>query len=249
MTNLADNLESILARAAAQVDERPGSAPPSSPPDDFAARRVRALAARGWPARALRIAGGESYDERQASSYLEALRDRDGDGQARIVVLAGQPGSGKTAACARWALTRPGPARSAQFETPRFATSAAFFRSPRYRRDEEPILTRDALLRERALVLDDLGVEFADGSGSYRVDFDELVNEFYSDDRLLVISTNLVYPSAKARDAAKAKGAAVDEQAPTFADRYGERILDRVRECGRWVDSQAASMRTPGGRR
>ena len=129
------------------------------------------------------------------------------------------------------------------FATPRFITAAGFFRSPRYRREGDEGLTRDQLLAERTLVLDDLGVEFADGSGSYRVDLDELVDRFYSDDRALVITTNLVYPSAKARAERKAKGQKVDESAPTFADRYGERVLDRMRECGRWVDTAAPSMR------
>ena len=55
----------------------------------------------------------------------------------------------------------------------------------------------------------------------------------------------------KAREAIKARGTTVDDTAQTFAERYGERIIDRVRECGRWVDSSSESMRVPpagGGR-
>jgi len=171
-----------MDRIAAKVDERPtASHPPPAPSDDATTRRLRALKAKGWPARSLRLAA-DGYDEGRAATYLEALRHRDGDGQSRIVILAGHPGSGKTLACARWAVTRSGPAASVQFETPRFVTAAEFFRSPRYARDaEEKTLTRGALLGERTLVLDDLGVEFADASGNYRVDLDELVNAFYGE--------------------------------------------------------------------
>ena len=99
------------------------------------------------------------------------------------------------------------------------------------------------ILRSKALVLDDVGAEYADANGNYRVDLDELIDRFYADARVLVITTNLVYATPAQRDRAAAESAGIDRQAPTFADRYGERVTDRIRECGRWVSSRAASMR------
>ena len=106
---------------------------------------------------------------------------------------------------------------------------------------------RDDVLRSKALVLDDAGAEFADASGSYRVDLDELVDRFYADARALVITTNLVYATPRQRDeavrAAKERGESADADVPTFTDRYGERVTDRIRECGRWVSSRGGSQR------
>lgn len=255
MTNLAASLDDVLARAAAAFEAREVKPAPVAVPDaprdldaDRQAARTRALTGAGWGARTLRMATAPTYDEARAARYLEALRQGDGGPTGRIVILAGQPGSGKTAACARWAATRSSPAANGRFKTPRFLAASEFFRASRYARgDEQPGLTRAEILTFETLVLDDLGTEYADGSGNYRVDIDELANRYYEDDRTLVITTNLLYASPKARDALKARGATVDEAAQTFAERYGERIIDRVRECGRWVDSSAPSMRVPGG--
>lgn len=256
MTNLANDLDSILARANAAFERRgpvaePAPIVPIAPTDDerqaeHVARRVKALTATGWEARPLRVARSPGYDEARVADYLEALRELDATDAGGVVVLAGQPGSGKTAAAARWALGRPNAAVAARFVPPLFLRAAAFFRSSRYKADGEG-LSRDEILGQRALVLDDAGAEYADGGGNYRVDLDELVDKFYSDERILVLTTNIVYASPKARASLKAKGATVDETAPTFADRYGERIVDRLRECGRWVSSGAGSMRGKAG--
>lgn len=253
MTSLTDNLDEILARATAAVEAREAAAPLAGyrPDDDARSRRARAMSAAGWEAKPLRIASGADYDEGRAAGYLAALRTLDDGSTGGVVVLSGNPGSGKTAAAARWALTRPGVARSQRFTVARFLRAAEFFRSSRYQRGEgDPTTaTRDEILRYPALVLDDVGAEYADANGSYRVDFDELVDRYYADDRTLVITTNLLYSSPAARAALKSRGEKVDDEAPTFAERYGDRVADRIRECGRWVGSAAASMRAPGGRR
>lgn len=75
------------------------------------------------------------------------------------------------------------------------------------------------------LVLDDLGAEFADAKGSFLADLDELVDAFYSDLRPLVITTN--------------------SGPEDFRQRYGERIADRLRECGRWISLNGKSLRRP----
>ena len=221
----------LMQRAGGAVDDPPPNDRPAANADRLA-RRARAMAANGFERRALDLVRSPSYDESRAAGYLDALRSLDGNRHGGIVVLAGNPGSGKTAAVCRWAYTR---AESA----PRFLRAAEFFRSSRYAGREEPgVETRGQLMSKPVLVLDDVGAEFADASGSYRVDLDELVDRFYADARILVITTNLVYATARQRDAARG-----DADAPTFADRYGERVTDRLRECGRWVSSGAASMR------
>lgn len=230
----SSDFTAIAERIASRVVVR-DDAPPTAP--DLAAerlaRRTKAMAAIGWERRALHLVASPAYDEARATGYLEAIRAIDTPAGG-VVVLAGNKGSGKTAAAARWAYTR-------RREAPRMMRAAEFFRSSRYtRRDEKPdgALDRDELLRVPALVLDDVGAEFADSAGSYRVDFDELVDRFYADGRVLVLTTNLVYATPAQRDAAKA-----DPSIATFQDRYGERVTDRIRECGKWVSSSAPSMR------
>lgn len=242
-TKLDPELDAILARAHAAFEKHEPaiqlravpSAPGSSDDRQRQARHVADMRANGWEARPLRVVQAPEYDEARASSYLAAMRALDDGKRGGIVVLAGLPGSGKTAAACRWAWTRP-------CTNARFLRAAAFFRSSRYAR-EGIDGTRDEILRYPALVLDDLGAEYADAAQSYRTDLLELIDAFYADERALVITTNIAYASPAARDALKARGAAVDEAAQTFAERYGEQIVDRLRECGRWVVSAAPSMR------
>jgi len=54
-------------------------------------------------------------------------------------------------------------------------------------------------------------------------DLDELVDTYYGDQRPLLITTNL------------------DREA--FKSRYGQRIADRLRECGRWFSIASESLR------
>jgi DNA replication protein DnaC len=229
-------LSEILARATRGVVENDRARPD---PDEQLRlerlqRRAKAMTSKGWEQLAMRRVRSPDYDEGRAVAYLTALRAIDNP-DGGIVVLAGNPGSGKTAAAARWAFTRVGNA-------PRFVRAAEFFRWSRY--DHEK---RDGLLAEAAVVLDDVGAEYADPNGSYRVDLDELVDRFYADARILVITTNIAYATPEQRDKHKTAGIAVDAAAPTFVERYGERVTDRIRETGRWVDSAAQSMRKRAG--
>lgn len=245
-TNETD-FDAALARLVSRmpIDDTPEKSMAELEAERVAARqdrRVKAMVALGWERRPLRLVRDPAYDESRASGYLAALRALDDGRDGGIVVLAGNPGVGKTAAACRWALTRAA-------DAPRFLRAAEFFRSSRYTRadDGDRTLTRDDVLRSKALVLDDAGAEFADASGSYRVDLDELVDRFYADARALVITTNLVYATPRQRDeavrAAKERGESADADVPTFTDRYGERVTDRIRECGRWVSSRGGSQR------
>lgn len=76
---------------------------------------------------------------------------------------------------------------------------------------------RDQLLASPALILDDLGVE------NSPADIDELVDRFYAEQARLVITSNLTPAS--------------------FAERYGERVNDRLREAGTVITVTGPSMR------
>jgi DNA replication protein DnaC len=72
-------------------------------------------------------------------------------------------------------------------------------------------------------VLDDLGSEYADAKGNFLVNLDELIDTFYGDKRPLLITTNCT-----------------DSE---FKQRYGARIVDRIRECGSFYGIRTASLR------
>jgi DNA replication protein DnaC len=71
------------------------------------------------------------------------------------------------------------------------------------------------LERESLLVIDDLGSEYADKKGAFLSTLDGLINARYANDVRTIITTNLT--------------------AETFSARYDERIVRRVRECGRFL--------------
>lgn len=81
----------------------------------------------------------------------------------------------------------------------------------------------ETLMTCPALALDDLGVEYSDARGFFRSLLDELLNERYGRQLRTIITTN-----ATAR---------------RLADAYGERILDRVRECGPYLELTGPSLR------
>lgn len=85
----------------------------------------------------------------------------------------------------------------------------------------------DALCSVPALVVDDVGTEYLDSKGEAEARWDGLFNRRYRMARMsrspLVITCNL-----KATD---------------FKARYGERIADRIREVGRWINVGGTSMR------
>jgi DNA replication protein DnaC len=178
----------------------------------IAARRGKCRAA-GFPALAL-DAAIKADETAAAIGYVSDWPggEHDPERQRTILVLSGPPGCGKTVAAAWWALRRT--------DAPTFIRASAFAASSRYDRE-----TRKALLKASALVLDDLGAEYADANGSHIVDLDELVDTFYGDRKPLLITTNC--------------------DNTRFTERYGERVIDRIRECGDFVGAGVKSMRNP----
>jgi DNA replication protein DnaC len=157
----------------------------------------------GWPKRALNEAERANPD-RESIRALDHHGDHPG-----IIVLSGERGSGKTVAAAWWALRRT--------RGTAFVRAAEFARTSRY--DD----ARKRWTDHHALVLDDLGAEYADAKESFVSDLDELIDIFYSDLRRLIVTTNM--------------------DGASFGARYGERIIDRLAECGRWFQLGDTSMR------
>lgn len=172
--------------------------------DEFQ-RKLRRLEKAGWPKRAL-----EAAQAADASKPAVArVTDWDTTSES-VLVLSGPPGCGKTTAAAHWAISRG--------HEPQFLRATTFAASSRYDHEQ-----RSQWLDAGALVLDDLGSEYADTKGNFLVDFDELIDTFYGDKRPLLITTNC--------------------RNEDFKSRYGSRVVDRLRECGSWFSVAGASMR------
>lgn len=99
-----------------------------------------------------------------------------------------------------------------------FLRATAFAAASRY--DQE---RRSRWLEASELVLDDLGTEYSDAKGNFQVDLDELIDVFYGNRRPLIITTNCT--------------------ADEFKQRYGARVVDRLRECGSWFSIKSGSLR------
>lgn len=73
------------------------------------------------------------------------------------------------------------------------------------------------------LILDDLGSEHPDARSAWRADIDDLIDHLYRELDCAVITTNLGSAELRAR--------------------YGDRVGDRIRECGDWIPVVGKSMR------
>lgn len=137
-------------------------------------------------------------------------------GKFEILVLAGDPGRGKTVAAAWWLLQ--GLQGVQARNRPLFVTAARLSRWERYDGAE-----MDKLLLASRLVIDDLGNEFNDTKGNFLAVLDEVVADRVANHRPTVITTNLAPEVFKAR--------------------YGERVRDRIRESGRFQTFAGDSFR------
>lgn len=152
-----------------------------------------------------------------------------------IVVLSGRRGCGKTVAAGRWLLGMAAAwdARSDKF---RYGNGGGLFldatKLARWSRYNEEEMTR--LERVGALVVDDLGIEYDDKHGAFRSFVDGLINARYSNSVPTLITTNLPANDFQS-DGQKVEG---------FKSRYGERVADRIREVGKFVELRGDSMRS-----
>jgi DNA replication protein DnaC len=141
----------------------------------------------------------------------------------RILVLSGPKGCGKTTA-ASWLAAQdvrvrlPGDRDDRGVAEPMFLDVSKLARLSRYKAEDVEPLEECSLL-----VIDDLGMEYADEKGSFLATLDGVFNARYAAGLYTVITTNL--------------------PAKTFKERYGERIADRIREVGRFVELDGKSLR------
>lgn len=135
-----------------------------------------------------------------------------------LLVLSGLRGCGKTTAAAWWLVQKRPPAKYVRTSEARFVDATQLARWPKY--DDAKMAE---LERASALVIDDLGVEYDDKHGAFRSFLDGLVNSRYAACLPTLVTTNL--------------------RADEFRARYGERIADRIREAGRYVELAGESMR------
>jgi DNA replication protein DnaC len=126
-----------------------------------------------------------------------------------MLVLSGNPGSGKTLAASKYLYDST---------DGWFMDVSSLARLSRY--DNESM---EEVESYGVIVIDDLGMEFDDKSGSFRSLFDSIINARYSAMRKTIMTTNL--------------------DAAAFKERYGERVADRIRECGKFIVCAGASLR------
>lgn len=181
----------------------------------------------GVPERAAEIVLSDARFATEASKAV--------DGATDMLVLSGSPGCGKTVAAALWVTTEirddanwnisdriggifENYGNSFHGKLCVWTTAAKLARWERY--DDEQM---QKLLRTAKLVIDDLGGEYLDKGGFYASLLDEIINERQAASRPTVMTTNL--------------------DATAFSARYGERIIDRIREGGRFFACGNKSLR------
>lgn len=175
-----------------------------------AKRRRKDLFGAGVPRKDLDLVLGDDMDPSKA---LEAAQEARRDA-VTLLVLSGPPGCGKTTAASWWLSQEGGwPVL--------FVDASRLSRWPRF--DEKRM---EELEWAKALVVDDLGLEYDDKGGAFRSFLDGLVNARYADLLPTLITTNLT-PAA-------------------FKERYGARVADRIREAGRFVSINEPSRRKKG---
>jgi DNA replication protein DnaC len=174
----------------------------------------RSLVERGCPAKDLERAISGDMSETQALVEARGALELD----LVLLVLSGLRGCGKTTAAAWWLVQRRPPSKYVRTDVPRFVDATALARWPKYDNDQ-----MFELERASALVVDDLGVEYDDKGGAFRSFLDGLVNARYAACLPTLITTNL--------------------RGDEFKARYGERIADRIRESGRYVELAGESLR------
>lgn len=154
---------------------------------------------------------------------------------AGCLLLLGDPGTGKSLAAARWLLTPSCSLASWQCLISsknggrwqfaghgrggtQWRTAKSLSRVQQY--DQEAI---DDLIKPSRLVLDDLGTEYLDKGGFLLSLIDEIISERHRRDLPTVMTTNIT--------------------AAEFAQRYGGRVVDRIRGSGSIVVCDGRSLR------
>lgn len=162
----------------------------------------------GVPARVVRELAAGKWRETSAVVKVRAWHSM----RSWCAVFGGDFGVGKSFAAALWlwliAKEAAEAKRLSAYRAPECWRSAAdLARIGNYDRN-----AFNEVARLPALVIDDLGAEFNDGKGSFLAFVGDLLNERQANERRTLITTNL------------------DGRA--FKDRYGQRIIERIKEGG-----------------
>jgi hypothetical protein len=178
--------------------------------------------------------GARAYAADTSRFLGERERDHDDSPEAeakRVLLLGGGTGVGKTIAATWVALKSDDP-------MPGFIRASELERRGRYDKD-----LRGWIPERTSLVIDDLGAELLDGKGVFRSFLDEVVDQFYSSKRRLIITTNLEPRITEAYQAScTAEGR---EPEPQFRERYGDRVRSRVIQIGMWAQCGNSDLRVP----
>lgn len=198
---------------------------------------VADLVGRGIPGKDIDAILGSTLTDNESMDAVDHLHES----EDWALVLAGGPGVGKTTAAAFLAARRPPglfrpsdadwddnhkdmdgrllPPRWPARLRPRFITASALVEIDRYKDGD----LLDVLRKCSLLCIDDLGAEYSDQKGFFQSFLDSLINSRYSMGLKTCITTNL--------------------KMGEFKDRVGERIVDRIREGGKFVSIDDKSYR------
>jgi DNA replication protein DnaC len=174
----------------------------------------RDLAERGAPVDDIARVTSGGLEETEALVAVQAAIA----GGSKLFVLGGPPGIGKTTAACYWLIHARAVTTLVRTRPALFIRAGQLARWDRFGQEA----MRD-LERARALVVDDLGVEFDDTKGAFRSLLDEVVDARYAASLPTLLTTNLA--------------------GPAFKERYHERIADRVRGAGGFIALRGESMR------
>jgi DNA replication protein DnaC len=180
---------------------------------------LRRLSECGFPMRAATtvLDASDAMPLRTTKTLAEARRFYGSD--RTLFILSGGVGTGKTFAAVWWAMQPHAmPSYLRRSFGPRFMDAVQLSRMPRYDEGRAAELAYCS-----ALVIDDLGEEYADAKGCFLSDLSALVDVRYRNGLGTFVTTN-VNPAE-------------------FRTRYGERVRDRIHECGSFVSVREESMR------
>tara|TARA_R110002020_G_scaffold48480_2_gene138126 strand:- start:243 stop:932 length:690 start_codon:yes stop_codon:yes gene_type:complete len=154
--------------------------------------------------------------------FLTAPRD------AWCLVLAGNPGTGKSTAAAHYLWVTADTSNMGSSTAQRWWTAHEVSRVSNYASSPGYKTELEKLMRIPVLVIDDLGVEYLDKNGFFNSRFDEIMDARYNNFRKTIITTNLAPDS--------------------FEKRYGKRVTTRIRHGfkagGNYIQVDEESMRS-----
>lgn len=225
--HVAPAVEQLLAASERAYRAQVAGGPPPLTPEDMDWSLRRELLKRGIPVRFVDVL--RAAEKPRHTDALERAAEFLSDAGERTLVLSGPKGVGKSFAAA-WVVAQACPDANPRRrngvwspdEAPRWLSVSKLARIERYN-----TAVMEPFEQCSMLVIDDLGVEYLDAHGSFLTTLDGLIDARYAGGLRTVITTNLT--------------------ADAFKARYGERIADRIRETGEFVELAGKSLRRKEG--